>query len=106
MKDVCQLSRGAAPIWTSVPRPDRASLPTTAHSDVRIEKNRFDTGPGPTFWLSDVNDVVITSNAIAYCSKAVVYPSGGVLNTSNAHGVDLRDDNELQASDSPRLCVK
>ena len=64
-------------------------------------------GPGPTFWLSDISDVVITANNITFCAKAVVYPSGGVLNTSsNAHGVELRDDNKLQAVDSPRLCVK
>jgi hypothetical protein len=105
VRDVCQLSRGAAPIWTSVPRPDQSSSPALVHSDVRIEKNSFDTGPGPIFWLSDISDVVITANAITYCSKAVIYPSGGVLNTSNAHGVELRD-NKLQAVDSPRLCVK
>ena len=106
VRDVCQLSRGAAPIWTSVPRPDKSSSPALVHSDVRIESNSFDTGPGPTFWLSDISDVVITSNAITYCSKAVIYPSGGVLNVSNAHNVQLRADNELHAVDSPRLCVK
>ena len=106
-RHACTLSgqRGAAPIWTSVPRPDQSSSPALVHSDARIEKNSFDTGPGPIFWLSDISDVVITANAITYCSKAVIYPSGGVLNTSNAHGVELRDD-KLQAVDSPRLCVK
>jgi hypothetical protein len=106
VRDVCQLSRGAAPIWTSVPRPDRSSAPALVHRDVMIENNSFDTGPGPTFWLSDVSDVVITGNAITYCAQTVVYPGGGVLNTSNAHNVQLRADNELQAVDSPRLCVK
>jgi hypothetical protein len=106
VRDVCQLSRGAAPIWTSVPRPDRSSSPSLVHSDVRIENNTFSTGPGPVFWLSDISDVVITANDVRYCSKAVIYPSGGVLNTSNAHGVELRGDNKLQAVDSPRLCVK
>lgn len=105
VRDVCQLSRAAAPIWTSVPRPDQSSSPALVHSDVRIENNSFDTGPGPIFWLGDISDVVVTANSITYCSKAVVYPSGGVLNTSNAHGVVLRD-NTLFPCDSPRLCVK
>lgn len=73
---------------------------------MRIEKNSFDTGPGPIFWLEDISDVVITANAITYCSKAVVYPSGGVLNSSNARGVEVWDDNMLQAVDSPLLCAK
>jgi hypothetical protein len=77
------------------------------NSDFRIDNNTFDTGPGPIFWLNDISDVVITGNSIAYCVKAVVYPSGGgVLNTSNAHGVVMRDDNQLQPTDSPRLCAK
>eukprot|EP00937_MAST-01D_sp_MAST-1D-sp2_P007726 g7726.t1 len=104
--DVCQLSRAAAPVWTSVIRPRGASQPRLAHSDLRIENNTFDTGPGPILWLTDIRDAVITANAITYCPKAAVYPSGGVLNTSNARGVDLRGDNTLHAVDSPRLCVK
>ena len=45
VRDVCQLSRGAAPIWTSVPRPEKSSRPALVHRDVRIEKNTFDSGP-------------------------------------------------------------
>eukprot|EP01043_Picozoa_sp_COSAG02_P011300 COSAG02_NODE_414_length_22826_cov_9.001364_18_plen_212_part_00 len=86
VRDVCQLSRGTAPIWTSVPRPDSATRPTNVHADLRIEGNLFDTGPGPTFWLNDIHSVTITSNTIFYCSKAVVYPSGGVLYTSSNTG--------------------
>jgi hypothetical protein len=106
--DVCQLSRGGAPIWTSVPRPDSTSLLSHVHADLRIEDNTFDTGPGPIFWLMDIHDVNIMSNVITYCSKVVVYPSGGVLNTSsNTGGIEFDlEDNELHAVDSPRLCAK
>jgi hypothetical protein len=106
VRDVCQLSRAAAPIWTAVPRPDAAILPVLAHSDMRIENNTFDSGPGPIFWLSDISDVIIAANDVTFCSKSVVYPSGGVLNTSNAFRVQLLDDNILRPVDSPRLCVK
>jgi hypothetical protein len=95
------LARGRA-------RPDGTSLPAHVHADLRIEGNRFDTGPGPTFWLMDIHGVNITSNVITYCSKVVVYPSGGVLNaSSNAGGGEFDlEDNELHAVDSPRLCAK
>lgn len=108
VRDVCQLSRGAAPIWTSVPRPQSATLPAHVHADLRIEGNLFDSGPGPTFWLMDIHNVMITGNTISYCSKSVVYPSGGVLNvSSNTGNVAFRtDDNVLHAVDSSRLCLK
>ena len=104
-----EVPRRCGPMWTSIPRSDNVSLPAIAHSDVMIDRNSFDTGPGPIFWLSDVREVKISANTIRYCLKALIYPSGGVLNasaSSNAHGVELLEDNKMHAVDTPRLCVK
>ena len=53
------------------------------HADLRIEGNLFDAGPGPSFWLMDIHNVMITGNTISYCSKAVVYPGGPEEKRSN-----------------------
>jgi hypothetical protein len=70
----------------------------------------WDAGPVPSAVaaLPDTVIEIITSNVITYCSKVVVYPSGGVLNaSSNAGGGEFDlEDNELHAVDSPRLCAK
>ena len=69
---------------------------------MRIEGNRFDSGPGPTFLLNDIQNVTISGNAITYCAA----DSGNLLNDSNnAVGIEFRD-NTLHALDTPRLCVK
>ena len=77
------------------------SVSSASHSDLRIEGNIFDTGPGPTLLLNDVADVVVTANAITRCGT----DGSNLLNSTNAAGVRVYG-NKVQMLDTPRLCAK
>ena len=98
VRDVCQLARVAAPIWSFAAADSAARA--RSHSDLVIEQNVFDSGPGPVFLLGDVADVIIRSNKITHCM------SSQVMKTSNVAGVDLDKSNIMKASLDPRPCVK
>ena len=96
VRDVCQLTsaRVAAPIWSST----FAHTPTSSrHSDLLLENNTFDSGPGSIFRLSDMEDVLIRNNTVRHCA------SDSVLVLTNAEHV-ASHNNTLLPSQSLRLC--
>ena len=102
MTDVCQLDRVAAPIWTNVECPKTAKAVSAAsHTDLQIEGNVFDTGPGSTLLLNDITGVVVTANSITRCSS----DGSDMLNTSNTARVNVYG-NDVRGLDIPRLCRK
>jgi hypothetical protein len=98
VRDVCQLNRFAAPIWTKL-FPDSLA-PAQSHSDLVIEDSTFDTGPGAIWRLGDIASVLIRGNDVTHCS------SSSPLNTTNTANVTFSPDNRLHASDAARVCVK
>lgn len=102
--DVCQLNRAAAPVRTTVIRPRTATAVVPAsHTDLRIDGNVFDTGPGSTLLLNDIAGVVVTANSITRCGRA--RDSSSMLNTSNVAAVKAYG-NQVRGLDIPRLCAK
>ena len=69
VKDVCQLERFAAPIWTQAFGSSDSS--PSSHSDLVIANNTFDSGPNATFRLGDISDVSITGNDINHCATLI-----------------------------------
>jgi len=96
VRDVCQMTsaRVAAPIWTATFAPKANA---SRHGDLMIQRNTFDSGPGPTFLLSDVQGATIRDNDISYCE------GDQVLTTSNVQGVTMHN-NTKNGSSAPRLC--
>ena len=79
------------------------SVSPKSHTDLRIEGNVFDTGPGSTLLLHDIANVLVTGNVITRCGPD--HDGSQMLNTSNVAGVEVYG-NTVQAMDSPRLCTK
>jgi hypothetical protein len=98
VRDVCQLERIAAPVWTQAFGSSDAAA--GSHSDLLIAESTFDTGPDPVFRLSDVADVKITGNVITHCA------TDKVLVTTNTQRVTLASDNTIHAVNEPRVCRK
>ena len=97
VRDVCQLAtaRDAAPIWTSTFADTDQSA---RHSDILIEGNIFDSGPGSTFLLSDVDGVRVRNNTVFHCEADAVFT------TNRADGVSTQG-NTLVPRNSSRLCA-
>ena len=75
------------------------SVSPASHTDLRIEGNVFDTGPGPTLLLNDIAGVVVTANAITRCGS----DGSELLNSTNAAEVKVYG-NTVRVLDTPRLC--
>ena len=96
VRDVCQLTsaRVAAPVWSAT---FAETATSSRHSDLLVENNTFDSGPGSIFRLVAMAGALVRNNTVHHCA------SDAVIVLSNVERVAIRD-NTLLPSQSARLC--
>lgn len=99
--DVCQLDRGAAPLWTQ--SFSTATDGPPCFYDYLVSGNTFNTGPGPTVLLDDIVDAAFMDNDFTICAND---PAPVNVSANSQSGYFFGSSNQVQQSTSPRLCQK
>jgi hypothetical protein len=103
VQDVCQLDRSAAPIWAQRFANNPPQDATACHHDYLVFNNTFNSGPGQTMLLFDVNNVAVVDNAFHVCDTVVDVVE---KSSNSAEGYYFSSSNTVSRSHDARLCDK
>eukprot|EP00054_Salpingoeca_dolichothecata_P015250 m.87441 g.87441 ORF g.87441 m.87441 type:complete len:666 (+) comp21401_c0_seq4:1-1998(+) len=98
VKDINQLDRVAAPIWTTI----FGQADTQYHQDFLITNNTISSGPGSTFLLSRINGVDLRNNTITRC----LTDPEQVLNLTATTDIVFEGSNVIVNSTAREVCEK
>lgn len=96
--DTNQLNRTSAPVWTT----SLASHGNICHHRIVLRNNTLAAGPGSTFLLQEVSNVLMDDNTILRCAT----DPEAVVNTTLARQIDFAANNRIINSTATWLCVK